>query len=304
VFVGNGGKVTLSGQPGTDAFAITNAAVTFTAADVFSGATIEFDGNIGREIDAQGRTNSFDVSAFTGAATLTAPIAGGTVSTVVASKSAGYTLTNTSLSSTDGMKLTLKEMTTADLSAMARKGNPNVIVDASAFGGITNLTAGGTGNVILFGGGSAGKNGGTLMATGSGNDILIGGPGANTLTDKSTGFNILIGGGGPNTITGNGNDILISGTTSYNGNSSANILALDAILAEWSSTDGYATRISKISNGMIPGGYALSASTVKSNGQTSSVSDGIQPTQQNWFIITRNDVVTAKADETLTTLPG
>ena len=154
IFVGSGGNVTMNGQPGTDAFTLTNAAVTFTAADAFNGATIQFNGNIGREIDAKGTTNSFDVSGLTGAATLTAPIAAGTVSTVAASKTAGYTLTNTSLSSTDGMKLTLKGITTANLTAMATSGNPAVIVDASAFTGVTNLTAAGTGNAILFGGGS------------------------------------------------------------------------------------------------------------------------------------------------------
>ena len=303
LFAGSGGSVKINGQPGTDAFTITSAAVTFAAGDVFNGATIQFSGNIGREIDAKGTANNFDVSGFTGAAALTAPIAAGTVSTLVASKNAGYTLTNTSLSSTDGMKLTLRGITTANLSAMAASGNPTVIVDASAFTGVTNLTALGTGNAILYGGGSAGKVS-TLTATGSGNDVLIGGPGANTLTDNGAGKSILIGGGGPNTITGNGNDILLSGNTSYNNNTSANIMALDAILGEWSSTDAYGIRISKISSGMITGGYALNASTVKSNGQVNTVSDGIQPTQQNWFIVTRNDVVTAKGNETQTIIPS
>ena len=303
IFVGSG-IATVNGQPGVDAFTLTNGAITFAAADIFKGATIQFSGKVGREIDAKGTTNSFDVSAFTGTATLIAPTAAGTVSTVVASKTASETLTNTSLTSTDGMKLTLRGITTANVTAMTASGNPTVVVDSSAFTGVANLTAGGTGKAILFGGGSVGKTGGTLLATGSGNNVLIGGPGANTLSDQSTGLNILIGGGGPNTITGNGNDILISGTTSYNSNTSANILALDAILAEWSSTDAYATRISKISTGMTTGGYALNASTVKSNGQVNTVRDGLQPNQQNWFIITRNDVVTAKGTETQTTIPS
>jgi Right handed beta helix region len=304
IFVGSGGVVTVSGQPGTDAFTITNAAVTFTVADVFDGATIQFNGNIGRGIDAKGTKNSFDVSDYTGDAILTAPIAAGTVSTMVATKSAGYAMNNSTLSSTDGMHLKFRGITTANLTAMTTSGNPAVIVDASAFAGVTNLTAGGTGDAILFGGGSTGNQGGTLMATGSGNDVLIGGPGANTLTDIGTGKSILIGGGGPNTITGNGNDILISGTTTYDVNNDANIAALDAILAEWSSTDSYAVRISKISSGMITGGYALNASTVKSNGKVNTVRDGLQPNQENWFIITRNDVVTAKGTETQTTIPA
>ena len=60
---------------------------------------------------------------------------------------------------------------------------------------------------------------------------VIGGAGANTLADRGSGYNILIGGGGAsatlpgNTLTGNGNDILISGTTSYGSNTAANLAA-------------------------------------------------------------------------------
>src|SRR5262249_30662486 len=159
--------------------------------------------------------------------TLTAPLAVGTVSTIVATKTGNITLTGAALSSADGMKLTLKGMTTANLTTNTSSSSPQVIVDASAFLGLTNLTAHGTGNAIVFGGGTAGKNGGTLMVMGSGKNVLIGGPGSNTLTDNGTGRNILIGGGGPNKITGNGNDILLTGTTIYDANTAANIAALD-----------------------------------------------------------------------------
>ena len=303
VFTGNGGGVTINGQPKTDVFTLTNTSVTFAAGDAFNGATIQFNGNIGREIDAKGKTNSFDVSGLTGAATLTAPIATGTVSTLVATKNAGYTLTNSSLKSTDGMSLILKGITTANLTANATSGSPTVIVDASAFTGVTNLTAGGSGKVVLYGGGSKGKASTlTLNNTATGNDIMIGGPGANTLTDDGTGRNILIGGSGPNKITGNGNDILLSGTTVYDANTAANLAALDAILAEWSSTDAYGLRISKISNGITvgPNTYGLNSTTVHSNRQSNTVSDGpVQSQFQNWFIVNSSDAVTQK-DETVT----
>jgi hypothetical protein len=71
-----------------------------------------------------------------------------------------------------------------------------------------NLVASGTVDSILFGGSGAGS---TVVATGSGDNVLIGGPGGNTLKDVDTGYNILIWGAGANTITGNSNDILISG---------------------------------------------------------------------------------------------
>jgi Right handed beta helix region len=328
LFVGGGGNVTIYGESGpgfnTDAFTITNAAVTFGANDAFNGAAIQFVGNSTRKVVAKGAVNNFDVSGWTGAGTLVVPtVVGAAVSTVTATKSfghtatntsSGYTLTQTSLKSTDGMALTLSgAFTTANLTALATSADlkDNVIVDASAFRGVTNLTAGGVGNAILFGGGSAKGGGGTLTATGS-RAVLIGGPGKNTLLDNGAGFNILIGGGGAgstnpgNTITGNGNDILISGTTTYGVNNAANIAALDAILGEWSSNDSYAARISKISAGITVGAntYKLNNTTVKSNGNGNTVSDGIQPNQQNWFIITAKDTVTAAGTETRTTIPS
>jgi Ca2+-binding RTX toxin-like protein len=180
----------------------------------------------------------------------------------------------------------------------ASSGNPSYIVDASAFTGVTNLTAAGTVNAILFGGSS---NGSTLSALGSGNDVLIGGPGKNTLSDTGTGNNILIGGGGVDTLTGNGNDILISGTTNYDSNTGANIAALDAILAEWSSSDSYSLRISKIMSGVGPdGANALNSSTCQSDGVANTVSDGTAPTLNNWFIVNNKDKVTKQAGETET----
>ena len=196
------------------------------------------------------------------------------------------------------MALALSGITTANLTATATSGSPSYIVDASAFTGVTNLTAGGTVNAILFGGSA---NGSTLSATGSGNDVLIGGSGKDTLTDTGTGYNILIGGPGADTLTGNGNDILISGTTNYDSNTSANIAALDAILAEWSSSDSYSLRISKIMSGVGPGGTdALNSSTCQSDGVANTVSDGASSTQNNWFIVNSKDKVTKKSNETET----
>ncbi len=355
-FTGSAGSVTINGESGagfsTDAFTITNAAVTFAAADAFGGASISFSGAVGRTIAAQGTANTFNVSGWTGTGTLTAPAGTGTV---IATKNSGYALSNTSLvagtmsltlsgitsanltdsgsgnnftvtgwtgtgtltGSSDmitatestnttltntrltagNMSLNLSGITKVKLTASAASVNTPVIVDASAFTGTTSLTAGGTGNTILLGGSGSG---GTLTNQGSGNDILIGGPGADTLTDSGTGHNILIGGGGADTITGNGKDILISGTTSYDSNTSAHITALDAILAEWSSSDSYTVRINKIKQGITVNSqtYALSSSTVQPDSVASTVSDGTQSSQNNWFIVSGLDKVTKKSTET------
>jgi hypothetical protein len=237
------------------------------------------------------------VSGWTGTGVLSDTAA--TTDTVFASKSAGMTLSNSSLKSTDGMALSLSGFTTAKLTALSTSGQPDLIVDASKFTGTTHLAAGGSGTSILLGGSG---NGGSLTTVGTGNNILIGGAGADTLTDTSGKHNILIGGGGSDTITGNGKDILISGTTSYDSNTSANIAALDAILAEWSSIDSYAVRISKISKGITVGShtYELNQTTVQPDAVASSVSDGSAAIQNNWFIVSSQDHVTKKANETET----
>jgi len=194
------------------------------------------------------------------------------------------------------MTLGLSGITTANITATS--GSPSYIVDASAFTGVTNLTTGGTVNAIMYGGSA---NGNTLSATGSGKDVLIGGSGKDTLTDTGTGYNILIGGPGVDTLTGNGNDILISGTTSYDSDTSANIAALDAVLAEWSSTDSYSLRIRKIMSGVGPGGMdALNSSTCQSDGVINTVSDGPSGPQNNWFIVNSRDRVTKQSNETET----
>ena len=290
------GSLTDSAAAGDTVTASKSASYTLANTSLSStdGMSLGLSGITTANLAATSASKTFTVSGWTGSGSLTDTASG----IVTASKNAGYTLTNTSLSSTDGMILGLSGITTANLTATATSGTPSYIVDASAFTGVTNLTAGGTVNAILFGGSA---NGSTLSTTGSGNDVLIGGSGKDTLTDTGTGYNILIGGPGVDTLTGNGNDILISGTTSYDSNTSANIAALDAILAEWSSSDSYSLRISKIMNGLGTGGTdALNSSTCQSDGVANTVSDGASTTQNNWFIVNSKDKVTKKSNETET----
>ena len=105
-----------------------------------------------------------------------------------------------------------------------------------------------------------GGSGTNYLYGGGGNDVIVGGPGTNYISG-SGGFNLLIGGGGsnrPNYILGTtGNNIEISGTTSYN----ANQAALAAILQEWDSADSYSTRVSKITQT----GLSVNGSTVVLN---------------------------------------
>ncbi len=294
-----GGSLSDTGAGGDTVAASKSAGYTLANSSLAStdGMSLGLSRITTANLTATSAGKTFDVSGWTGSGSLTDTAATG--DTVTATKSASMTLTGTSFSSTDGMTLILSNFKTATLTVTASSGNPSYVVDASAFTGVTNLTATGTVDAILLGGST---NGSTLSATGSGDDVLIGGPGKNTLSDTGTGYNILIGGAGVDTLTGNGNDILISGTTSYDSNIPANIAALDAILAEWSSSDSYSTRINKIMTGITVGSstVALNATTCQSDAVANTLSDGTAPTQNNWFIVNTKDKVTKQAGETAT----
>src|SRR5262249_18022917 len=206
---------------------------------------------------------------------LTAP--SGATSTVTASKSAGFVLTDTSLSASDGLNLTLSNINQANLTATTTQGGPTDFVDATGFQGTT-----------------------TLVIKGTGNAVVLGGKGPNTITDSGTGnnFNILIGGGGQSIVTGNGNDVLISGTTDYAGN----VAALNAILGVWSNKNmSYADRIHQL-NGTNSGPkfkFLLNSTSVHSNGKVNTLTDSVtQPHDTNWFIAFAGDTVSAKQGET------
>jgi hypothetical protein len=93
-----------------------------------------------------------------------------------------------------------------------------------------------------------GQDGNMLTGNAQGN-TLIGGAGTNVIVG-GTGRSLLIGGKGKDAIIGHsGGDILIAGYTDYDSSTLAHDLALDAILAEWQSSNSYATRIGHIKNG-------------------------------------------------------
>jgi Ca2+-binding RTX toxin-like protein len=96
--------------------------------------------------------------------------------------------------------------------------------------------------------------------------VLIGGSGGCTLYGGS-GRNLLIAGAGASMLyAGSAGDILIGGYTSYDADTAADQAALDYIMAEWDSTDSYATRIKKLQNGGgLNGSYVLNSSTVFDN---------------------------------------
>ena len=234
--------------------------------------------------------NQFDVSGFTGAGQL---VGGGGSDTVVAAKNTHFTLTNTNLTTSDGLHISLSGI---GLAKLTDTGGPHTI-DASGFSGQDTLTTGAFGDVLYGGSGS------NVMNGGAGNDILIGGGGNDTLNGGG-GSDLLIGAGGNDSLSsGTGSDLMIGESTTYD----SNITALDAILAEWSSSDSYSDRINFLMNGGgLNGSFVLNNSTVINDVAANVLTGGGGTGQNNWYIIysTGGDTVTNNSpNETITTLP-
>jgi predicted GH43/DUF377 family glycosyl hydrolase len=237
-----GGKLTGTADTVVD---VASGNLTLSNASLsIGGLSMALSGITTANLTDTGSGHTFTVNGWSGGGSLGSSVTGNT-ETLTASEMAGLTLTNTSLTLSSGGTMSLASFKAAKLTVATASGNPQYVVDASGFSnGPTNVTINGGGNAMVFGG-TAGKS--ILTAAGPGDDILIGVGAGDKLTDSGSGMNILIGGGpGGDTLTGNGNDILASGTTSYDADSAANIAALDAILAEWTSSDTYAMRYAKI----------------------------------------------------------
>jgi Ca2+-binding RTX toxin-like protein len=112
---------------------------------------------------------------------------------------------------------------------------------------------------FLFGG----NGGDTLDARGSkANNVLVGGSG-NDILYGGKGRDLLIGGAGSDSLyAGTGQDVLIAGYTDFD----SNLVALNALMAEWGRTDiGYSTRVKHLTGsatGGLNGNDLLNAATV------------------------------------------
>jgi hypothetical protein len=123
--------------------------------------------------------------------------------------------------------------------------------------------------------------GNTLTGNAQGN-VLVGGDGADTIIGGS-GRSILIGGRGDDTIIGGaGDDVVIGGSTTLG--SAWHESALMAALAEWQSSDSYATRVS-----ILRSGYHAIAPTVSDDGGADTLTGGAG---QDWFFVGTNGTVT------------
>jgi len=153
------------------------------------------------------------------------------------------------------------------------------------------------GNIVvdLLLGTATGVNGGANYSesniqnvTGSqGNDLIVGDANANVLKG-GTGRNVIISGGGADSVTsGGGDNLLIAGTTAYD--SDPTLTALDAIFAEWTSSDPLGKRMHDVLfGGGQNGNYYLDPAATKTRPATvfsnpsAKLFDG---TGLSWFFV-------------------
>ncbi|MBX3415655.1 MAG: S8 family serine peptidase [Pirellulales bacterium] len=162
---------------------------------------------------------------------------------------------------------------------------------------------GGANDDLLFGDGGEGTenplDGDDTLIAGSGNDVLVG-RGGNDLLLGISGSNLMIGGSGADTIVGGtGTDLQIAGYTDHDGDD----LALLAILAEWSSGNSYATRLSNLENGGgLNGSYVLDSDTVFDDGDEDELTGD---TGQDWFLyyVVDDTLTDAEVGEVSTNTP-
>jgi hypothetical protein len=148
---------------------------------------------------------------------------------------------------------------------------------------------------LLYGEGTGGDH---ISAAGSAANNVLTGHGANEILTGGQGRDLLIAGTGPTTLNGGvGDDILIGGSTNYDIGSSSGMtydrqwVALEAVMAEWGSTDSYSKRLSVLA------GY-LNTSTVHDNYSNSRpLADQLlgNAADNDWFFAGVNDVVKGKS---------
>jgi hypothetical protein len=153
---------------------------------------------------------------------------------------------------------------------------------------------------FLYGEGSGGDQ---ISAAGSAANNVLTGHGSNEVLTAGHGRDLLIGGTGAATLVADVADaILIGGWTNYDISSAGTtydqkLASLEAIMAEWGSTDSYSKRLSALAS-------YLNTSTVHENYQHDmAVKDQLQGhTQANdWFFAGVNDLMTGKNPNDVTT---
>jgi Ca2+-binding RTX toxin-like protein len=153
------------------------------------------------------------------------------------------------------------------------------------------------GDVLLFG-----LGGDDVLTGGTRNNVLVGGEGDDSLNGFG-GRDLLIGSLGVDALNGGaGDDIMIGGSTIHE----TSVAALEAIMAEWASASGYATRVAHLLGtkpGSKSGAVRLSSTTVVDDGLANALTGGLD---RDWFFSGGADLIADLNNggiETVSTLP-
>jgi uncharacterized delta-60 repeat protein len=149
-------------------------------------------------------------------------------------------------------------------------GITQIIITAGAGDDKVKVNPEVTQNVVVFGG-----DGDDKIKTGAGDDIIIGGDG-DDLLHGNDGRDLLIGGNGRDRIVGNADsDILVAGFSDHD----SNLIALNAILSEWTSARSYGQRTANVvGRDVIIAGVPYFFGGPRNNGQYFLTPDGIDAT--------------------------
>lgn len=226
--------------------------------------------------------NVFTVSSWNGTGSLTG--AGGT-DTVIASRNANFTLSDSQLVASNGLTMTFAGIGNANLTGGA---NNNVFTVSGWTGSGKIDGAGGTDQIVVVRDTDMALTNTSLVAMGFGaltlasveTANLSGGDSANRIVANA--FTL----GAVTLQGGNGDDILIGGTSSL----SSNLTALNAIMAEWTSANSYATRVANLLNGGGANGTTKLNNTSVQN--DSSAADKLTgSSDMDWFFQSNGDVL-------------
>jgi PKD repeat protein len=141
--------------------------------------------------------------------------------------------------------------------------------------------------VVVFGG-----DGADSIKGGDGNDIIVGGDGPDLLVGGG-GRDLIIGGWGADRLVGNtDDDVLVAGWTVWDNDPAA----LLSILAGWTTTNSYATRVANIHAGAgLAQGYRLLADVTVFDDAAADILTGSAGT--DWFLFNSDSGVTDKATD-------
>jgi Ca2+-binding RTX toxin-like protein len=143
-----------------------------------------------------------------------------------------------------------------------------------------------------------GGDGNDTIAAGDGNDSIDGGAGDDIVNAESgvdtihggSGADILIGGNGADSLTGgDGEDIIISGAINLTGGTF--ITFVNAVHAEWLSTNSYATRVANIQDGTggssHNGSNYLDGTAIDNDAAVDAVfgEDATPDNEDDWFLV-------------------